>query len=49
MFSLVMCSLGMFIRECDGAASNGVGGIVDVGSELGWAEGSWLSFNVVSV
>jgi len=47
MFSLVMCSLGMFIRECYGATSNGAAGIVDVGSEFGWAEGSWLSFNVV--
>jgi hypothetical protein len=49
MFSHVMCSLGMFIRGCDGAASNGAAGIVDVGSEFGWAEGSWLSFIVVSV
>jgi hypothetical protein len=40
MFSLVMYSLRMFIRECDGAASNGVAGIVDVGSEFGRAEGS---------
>lgn len=43
MFTLVTMmyySLGMFIRECDGAASNGVAGIVDVGSEFGRAEGS---------